>query len=642
MGSKRITKNKRVLLIGLDALTPTFLERFIEEGALPAFEDMMRKSFYCEVLPVFPPATAQGWTSIATGANPGTHGITDMAIHLQGEPLNKKHIAFDTKYLRAETIWEAAERQKKRVILLKYPISWPKVKNGILVEGDGSPDKGDNMFELAPSKLFTTLKNYIDAIQISLSREPNLKNKFSSKLDPLGATIIIESKKKSVIKRYKIYLIAPYDSYEEVIVTEIGNPDRIICKLGRRSWSQWIIDKFYVNGTTKKGAFKFKVLELSRDGQYFSIYLTQIFPVEGYTLPRSVGKELYQAAGPIIVETDPTNFYCGWYDLETQLEIYRIHTEQMKKYMKYLLTHKKWDLFMMQWHPIDYAQHICWGKVDETHPLYDPKEADDYWSFLRNVYQLADSLVNEGIRSINEDNTYVLVVGDHGHAPVHTYILLNNFFEKEGLLVMKKDPKTGLEIVDWSKTKVYGGGVFVYINLKGREPNGIVDKEEYDELREEIIDMLYELKDPKTGKHPISIVLKKEEAEYFGLYGDRVGDIIVATKLGYALPSTPGAGWAEFYGKKSKMFIDGYHLPLVPGERRIFVPAHEMSSGHGSFLPIYRSMHTVLFIYGPDIRKHTKRRLPVRLIDIAPTIAYMLGISPPIQNEGSIILDAFE
>ena len=98
-----------------------------------------------------------------------------------------------------------------------------------------------------------------------------------------------------------------------------------------------------------------------------------------------------------------------------------------------------------------------------------------------------------------------------------------------GLLVFTDTPDG--KRIDWRRTKaVSQRSIYVYVNLKGRDPQGIVEPEDFDKVRDEVINALYDYTDPETGKKPIALALKKADARIIGLHGERIGDVVFGTK----------------------------------------------------------------------------------------------------------------
>lgn len=92
------------MLLGLDAMVPNMLERFLAEGILPSFARLLTRGSFTRVRPVIPAQTPTNWTTLATGATPGGHGIVQWGSHLPGEPLPESHSeeAFNAGLCRAE------------------------------------------------------------------------------------------------------------------------------------------------------------------------------------------------------------------------------------------------------------------------------------------------------------------------------------------------------------------------------------------------------------------------------------------------------------------------------------------------------------------------------------------------------------
>ena len=131
----------KVIMIGFDGGNWPFIERFIRDGRLPNLANLMDTGVYSESLPVMPCDTPTNWSTLVTGAWPGTHGITSFHIHLPGEPLNKVHFSVRSYWSNAEFLWDAAERAGKRTASIMWPLSFPPTcRTGIFVDGTGPRD----------------------------------------------------------------------------------------------------------------------------------------------------------------------------------------------------------------------------------------------------------------------------------------------------------------------------------------------------------------------------------------------------------------------------------------------------------------------------------------------------------------------
>ena len=101
---------QKLLMLGLDAALPSLILKFTEEGSMPVTKKLMDRGWFSPMMTTFPPLTAAAWGAITCGAGPGTAGIPSLMVHMPGEPLDKWHTSFCRNTLRAETLWEAAEK----------------------------------------------------------------------------------------------------------------------------------------------------------------------------------------------------------------------------------------------------------------------------------------------------------------------------------------------------------------------------------------------------------------------------------------------------------------------------------------------------------------------------------------------------
>jgi predicted AlkP superfamily phosphohydrolase/phosphomutase len=103
-----VTRPARVLLIGIDAAVPGRWRRFAESGLLPVGRRLLAEGRFARALPALPTLTTTNWATIATGAFPGTHGVTDFNPHRSGDLPGCSSQGFDARAVTAEFVWEAA------------------------------------------------------------------------------------------------------------------------------------------------------------------------------------------------------------------------------------------------------------------------------------------------------------------------------------------------------------------------------------------------------------------------------------------------------------------------------------------------------------------------------------------------------
>jgi predicted AlkP superfamily phosphohydrolase/phosphomutase len=169
-------------------------------------------------------------------------------------------------------------------------------------------------------------------------------------------------------------------------------------------------------------------------------------------------------------------------------------TRQRFKVARYLLDNNRaWDFFMMVEIGVDRIHHGFWKAMDATHRHHDP--ASPYRNAIFDYYRTVDSEIGTLLDRL-DDQTAVFVVSDHGAQKMDGGICINEWLIREGYLVLagEADPSQGPVrfdqlTVDWRRTSAWGEGGYygrVFLNVLGREPQGIVTPEEYEPLRDEL------------------------------------------------------------------------------------------------------------------------------------------------------------
>ncbi|MGD8453566.1 MAG: alkaline phosphatase family protein [Phycisphaerae bacterium] len=177
-------------------------------------------------------------------------------------------------------------------------------------------------------------------------------------------------------------------------------------------------------------------------------------------------------------------------------------TDRRFQVCRHLLRTRPWDLFFMIEIGVDRIHHGFWRFMDAGHHRYEPGNPFEY--VIHDYYVHVDGLIGELLTELDLAKTAVWVVSDHGSKRLDGGICFNDWLIREGLLVMK-EPVTErrpfrVDEVDWTRTQAWGEGGYYgryFINVEGREPNGIVPRERYDALRNELIAKLESMPDPQ-------------------------------------------------------------------------------------------------------------------------------------------------
>ncbi len=168
---------------------------------------------------------------------------------------------------------------------------------------------------------------------------------------------------------------------------------------------------------------------------------------------------------------------------------------QLEKQSTYMAEVAAWvfstyqpDLMFTWQDPFDSAGHQFFMS-DPRQLSYSPELAEIYQGYYQRAAKVADHSLSIMLDAIDLGKTTVLMVGDHGMAPIHTSVFVNTILEQAGLLTLDSQ-----NVVVVNETKAFaiasGGSAHIYINLVGREKEGgIVTAEEYPAIVEQIVEL---------------------------------------------------------------------------------------------------------------------------------------------------------
>jgi len=275
-------------------------------------------------------------------------------------------------------------------------------------------------------------------------------------------------------------------------------------------------------------------------------------------------------------------------------EIERGRVETMFQLMKY----KKWDLFWAVLTSPDRVQHHFWKFMDPRHPHYDKSRAEKYGDEIKKIYGYMDEVVGRLLKEL-PNGAVLIILSDHGFGPVYKSINVADFlFGDENLTSI---PARMIKV----NYNIYFGGA-VNINMKIRENNGDVSTDEYEKIRNYLINKLENLKDPETGLTVIDKIYKREEI-FSGSYSFMAPDIFCVEKPTYlfsGIKVNPDGNMIEPF---PSFAISGSHHP--PG---------------------------VLAMGGGPIKRNVKMT-DSQIADITPTILYLMGMPIPEYMDGKVL-----
>jgi predicted AlkP superfamily phosphohydrolase/phosphomutase len=194
-------------------------------------------------------------------------------------------------------------------------------------------------------------------------------------------------------------------------------------------------------------------------------------------------------------------------------QIYQM-ADQHHQVVTHLMKTRQWDFFMHVDMGVDRMHHGFWKFFDASHPLHDP--GNPYADAIRDYYVHIDQQIGERL-ALLDDDTVVMVLSDHGAQPMIGGICFNEWLKQEGYLKLEYQPEGIVPLekceVDWDRTMAWGSGGYyarLYLNVKGREPNGVIDPADYERVRDELADRIAAIADAE-GNCIGSVAYRPEE-----------------------------------------------------------------------------------------------------------------------------------
>jgi predicted AlkP superfamily phosphohydrolase/phosphomutase len=590
--------------VGIDGFSPAFMDQFLSEGKLPALGAVARAGVRIPLVSTLPACTPVAWATVATGAPPSITGVEGFLVHRPGERLDQRVSGCYSYRCRAQPLWEAAGLAGKSSYVVKFPLSYPSSTASFRLDGAAGWGGLKCLHEAASSSVGSTeptpqetsieTRDGAWAGEDAAGGRPAWRGVW--RLPSLWGS-----------EPVALHVALSGSDPGEVVVHVADTPDRrrVLASLRQGEWSEPLVIPARGRRGVSDCCLRVKVLAASADPPSLRLLNTTLHERTGHSAPDEIWQDYVDLAGPIEEQSEPSLVFRAGLDLRSQLEIFALNARWLTDVSSHLLTREPWDLFMVQIHVVDWAHHLLHGAVDPRHPGYDAATAPRYGQALLDVYRMADDLVAAVASAVGPDAN-LIVLGDHGQDVYHTSFRTNEWLASQGLLRWDG----GGDAVDWSLTRAYATGNYIYLNVSGRDPEGIVAPRDAARTRDAVVDGLLNLTDPSTGFRPVLIAGDKREFERLGADGPGVGDIVFCLRPGYQATNSRGD---VFTGT---------------------VPLAEFTSGHDHFWPLDPSIHTRLFAAGPGFRRGYRQERTAHLTDVAPTVCALLGIDPPADCVG--------
>ena len=627
---RRRAANK-VIVLGADGMDPRIFEKLLKEGKMPNMRAVLERGGYSPMRTTIPAESPVAWSSFATGMNPGKHGIFDFLtrnaedytpavapVSVRMKPLGKPEPICNRS---GTSFWKLLSDEGLRSTIMRVPVTFPPEKfNGRLLSGLGVPDLrgtwGTSVLYREGSGSVASTE--MGGVEIELSRDE----------DGTFRTEISGPKRANSTVPLKITVMDGRANLEWQENT---------LRLASGEWSDWVPIYFEVSlgplTLRPKGIMRFFLHAINPMKLYLgAISMDPKDPFYPVSQPGSWSKELAQNYGNFCTlgwMEDTWGLNENRLDEAGFLEEAENFTSQLERMLLGIIDEKEDDLVVAVFEATDRNQHMFWRCIDDGHPAWNDAESKRWGDTIYRTYERFDSIVGEVSRRL-DDKTILMVMSDHGFNTFRRAVNINTWLRNEGFLVADpsacrddlslRDLQQGGNFwpgVDWSKSRAYSMGLGkIYINLKGRESQGIVDPGlGYEELRDEIIEKFSKLIDPETGK-PVVSVIHKADRIFSGPYVKHAGDLVVGFHVGYRV------SWQTALG--------GFPPEVIEDNKKKWSADHcSVNSDFASGVFLSTEKYGAL-----DESARAENRGP-DIMDIAPTIMRHMGVKVPEDMDGT-------
>jgi predicted AlkP superfamily phosphohydrolase/phosphomutase len=621
---------RRLIIVGLDGQDPRLTDRFLAEGKLPNFQKLAASGCYHRIASTYPSISPVAWSSFATGTHPAKHNIFDfldrdrrtylpvlssakigkvekfLKIGSFKIPLQKPEL---TLLRKSKPFWTILGEANVWSTVLRVPITFP-------------PDRfyGAQLGAMSIPDMLGTQGTFVHFT----TRPAGERIKEGGMRVPLA---------NGEPGRYRANVPGPANMFRE------GDPEltipmelqvdraekRVRVSLNGDRWdlalhqlSDWIPLAYHAAPGIKVQALC-RLLPTELD-EHVSVYMTPISidpdkPAMPISHPSYYSQYLAKKVGPFctlgLAEdtwalnekiTDDGVFLKQAWDIDRERQ------EMFFAALEKLRTGTLTCVF----DGTDRIQHMFWRYLEDGHPAARGVEKPEHANAIEELYAKNDALVGKVMEKLRTGDL-LMVLSDHGFTSFRRGVNLNRWLLDQGYLVLKQgaDGKAEwLRDVDWSRTRAYALGLTgMFLNLEGRESQGIVKKSEAAQLKAEIVAGLSGLRDDEKAEIGINEVFETAKL-YEGPYLDNAPDLIVGYNHGYRVSWDCATG-------------------VVAG--RVFEDNVKAWSGDHCVDP--RLVPGVFFC-----NRKVDRENP-SLLDIAPTALRLFGLEPPPHMDGEPLFE---
>ncbi|HTM89276.1 MAG TPA: alkaline phosphatase family protein [Terriglobales bacterium] len=582
----------KLIILGIDGMDPQLLERFMREGKMPNFAALAREGSFTRLTTSTPPQSPVAWSNLITGLDPGGHGIFDfvhrdpatMEPYLSTSkvepPKHNLHLGSwviplgsgTAELLRhGQPFWNILEDHGIPTSVFHMPANFPpSASKARTLAGMGTPDLRGG---------YGTFSFYTDDPTVQAG-EVEGGEIIPVMVQSWRVTANLEGPKNSFRKGWPPALVPFTVSVDPVSpAAKLAIQDQEFI-LREGEWSGWVhVDFSLIPGLESvSGICRFFLKQVH---PRFQLYVSPVNidpanPALPLSTPASLSRDLWREVGDFYTQgiaEDTKALSDGVLDDGEYLQQAREVAAEQRRIFNAEFPKFRRGVFFFYFSSLDLNGHMMWRLMDSHHPAYDPTLAAQYGNPLESFYQQIDRVLGKVLPKLDA-NTTLLVLSDHGFAPFYRSFNLNTWLLDNGYIALKpgvnQEEGQYFTNVDWSRTRAYGLGLNgLYLNLKGREKNGIVQPgRDADALLDELSAKLLTVRDPATGL-PVITRMSRTSQVYHGAFVPDAPDFIVGYNRGYR------AGWKTILGAFPRQLLEdntyawsGDHCmdySLVPG-----------------------------------------------------------------------------
>ncbi|MCL6430516.1 MAG: alkaline phosphatase family protein [Anaerolineae bacterium] len=578
-------RGPRVVVISLSGLGAGRLQASMEEGALPNLARLKAQGTMAQyALSIDPPLTLPAHAALATGAYPAATHVVGDRHQLPEDDFGRPAEARLAASMEAEPVWRTAMREARSTAALFWP--------GISLE------------EPAVLADYVVTQGVVDAgpaqHEVALSEAPSWPGAPLSFSPSREGTLTIS---KDGVPLARVHLLALDTSddgqtrYDSFVLSRRREVSAASARLRPGEMAPLLID-----GQVHSGAW-FSVTEAGPD----RVLIYQSAVCYNEAQPDELVRAINERFGFIPPEPDGEALRHGWITPELFVHMADIRLRWMASVMDLVLAEHHPELLFACLDGLDALERELL-LVDPAQPGYSEERAAALASHLREGLIRADEAVGRIADTLDLESASLIVVSDHGVAPVHTAVYLNALLAAQKLLVHGAGPAP---LVSQSRSQAIavgsGGTAQVYLNLRRRNRAGIVAEEEYQKLLDRVVAILEGVRD--AGGQPVfQRLIRREDLAALHLDAPTAGDLIVQAAPGYALSDELESG-----------------VVLGPAGRY----------GEAGYDAASPEMQGIFLAAGRGVR--AAELGPVHILDLAPTVAHLLGLETPAEYSGRVL-----